>query len=184
MPSLSNITRTIKNHKLSKFIAVIAVVLTAAVGIIKNFDELRKIFSNGKNDFAQIITADFQNPAYNEIILRISNPKSSKESFTEFTLNCEDSFRNKIRYFASNNTNNPYISKLYVPNARYAPITIEAGGIENISLQFPKFNSSTHSETCIKMSVNWIDNTGSLRKSEIVEMAKNTSSIYRTGTKK
>lgn len=184
MPSLVNITRTIKNSKLAKFIIVVAAILSAIVGIIKNYDDVRKIFTSKKNDFVQIVIADFQNPSYNEIIVRLSNPKSSKESFTEFTLDCEDTLNKNIRYFAANNTSNQYISKLEIPNSRYAPFILEAGAIENVHLQFPKFNKSVNSETCIKMSVNWIDNTGGFRKSEVINIAKNTSYIHRVGPNK
>lgn len=181
---LVNLTRTVKNSKLAKFIIVVAALLSAIVGIIKNYDDVRKIFTSKKNDFAQILIADFQNPRYNEIIVRLSNPKSSKESFTEFTLDCHDATSKNARYFASNNTNNPYISPLYIPGARYAPFILEAGAIENVHLQFPKFNNSVNSEECIKMSVNWVDNTGSFRRSEIINIAKNTSYTHRIGPNK
>jgi hypothetical protein len=183
MPTLNNITRILKTHKLSKFIISFAAIIGAIVGITKNFDDIKKIFIS-KNDFVQILIADFQNPRYNEIIVRISNPKSSKESFTEFTLDCYEASNKNVRYFATNNTNNPYISTLYIPGSRYAPFILEAGAIENVHLQFPKFNNSVNSEGCIKMSVNWVDNTGSFRKSEIINIAKNTSYTHRIGPNK
>ena len=144
----------------------IACTLTAANAGIDLFS---KIGTLRTHPVVQIVGADFGDDKFDQVFVKISNPRSNRESFANPMLECD---RQDGRQLLSSSLNDVADSWGLAKKIRRTPINVEGGGAEIVVLLFPKSPLVHINEQCQKILVVWSNSAAELLKGEPLQVPR------------
>lgn len=150
--------------------------LLAACGVVAAFaisnsngllDLMSKLPGLRAQVLVQVTAVNLQFPNFDQVAIRIGNPRSTKEGFAEFLLECErvDGTRTHVHAW-QDATGIPLMPPF--PPVRNTPLNVDAGATEALTLSFWKQARTPGLGACRKVRMNWVDNTGTLKRGEQV----------------